>query len=63
MMDYNSVPCFTYRKTLDDFIATTSTSVYNIYNKCYKSSKTNTINLGCEDEDATIDYFNDEHFR
>lgn len=56
--------CYLRTKELDDFYLAANTSFYNIYNYCYNSSKeSNTINMGCEDESATITYFNDPHFR
>lgn len=57
--------CYLARQKIDKDVNATNTSAYNIYSKCYNTSKTieNTINLGCEDEEGTTNYLNDPHFK
>lgn len=51
------------RQIIDKDVNATNTSAYNIYGKCYNTTKANTINLGCEDETGATAYFNDVHFK
>ena len=60
----DSIFCFRVRIDMDKFRNSTSTSVYNIYDKCYKSSNSsNTINTGCLDEEGIKEYLNDKLVR
>lgn len=59
-IDEDSVFCFRARVEIDKFINGTSTSPYNIYDKCYNSSNSsNIINAGCLDEEGIKTYLND----
>lgn len=55
--------CYVARQKIDSSVNATNTSAYNIYSKCYSNNKSNTINLGCEDETGATSYLNDPHFR
>lgn len=55
--------CYQMRQIIDKDVNATNTSAYNIYGKCYNTTKANTINLGCEDETGATAYFNDVHFK
>lgn len=56
--------CYLARQKIDKEVNATNTSAYNIYAKCWNNNnKSNTINLGCEDESGATAYLNDPHFR
>lgn len=50
------------RENLNKLFDATNTSMYNIYDKCYKTKKTsNYVNTGCEDNEGIMDYLNDKN--
>lgn len=65
LLNSDSFNCFTERKKLDGYFNATNSSMYNIYDKCYKS-KTPTIeyvNSGCEDNAGIMTFLNDPNVR
>ena len=64
-MNYDSYDCFVQRGKLDAFFNTTNSSMYNIYDKCYKSKTTsvNYVNTGCEDNAGIMTFLNDPNVK
>ena len=45
-LDYNDVSCYESRKTLDGFFVGSKSSLYNVYAKCYNTTKGNVSYVG-----------------
>lgn len=61
-MNYDGITCFTQRDRLNKEFIATNTSMYNIYNKCYKAKNTTGlkyVNTGCEDDAGLTNFLND----
>jgi len=60
-LNYEDVDCYTKRNEMDKIFNTTNTSMYNIYDKCYRSqnSSENYINTGCEDNAGILTFLNE----
>jgi hypothetical protein len=64
-LNYESLNCYNQRIDMDKQFNNTNTSMYNIYDKCYRASNSssNYINTGCEDTAGIITFFNDPSLR
>ena len=64
-LDISGFDCYAKRKKLDDFFNTTNTSMYNIYDKCYRgqNDSSNYVNTGCEDNAGIMTFLNDKTVR
>lgn len=50
LMNYDGFNCYNQRKAMDTIFNATNSSMYNVYDKCYKTKNTtglNYINTGC----------------
>jgi len=61
LLNSDNYECFVQRKKLDGYFNDTNSSLYNIYDKCYKSKNTSRqyINTGCEDNAGLTTFLND----
>lgn len=64
-IDYNTAFCFAERQRIDAYFKKLSTSVYNIYAKCYRQSNetvsfVNGVDELCEDTAGLLKLLNDE---
>lgn len=61
LLNSDNYECFVQRKKLDGYFNDTNSSLYNIYDKCYKSKNTSRqyINTGCEDNAGLMTFLND----
>lgn len=64
-MNSDTYDCFTQRKKLDGIFNNTNSSMYNIYDKCYKSQTTDYqyVNTGCEDNAGIMTFLNDPNVK
>ena len=62
-MGYDSDLCKERRQQLDKLFDSTNSSMYNIYDKCYKSDKVDLHNTVCVDESAIVTVLNDPGFQ
>jgi hypothetical protein len=64
-LNYDSFDCFTQRENLNKLFNATNSSMYNIYDKCYKAKPTefSYVNTGCEDEAGIVNFLNDPSIR
>ena len=66
-MDYDSLDCYQKRIQMDKQFNQTNSSMYNIYNKCYKTKndtfEDNYINTGCEDDLGVVNFLNDPNVK
>jgi hypothetical protein len=61
LLNSDTYECFVQRGKLDGYFNATNSSMYNIYDKCYKSKTTDVgyINSGCEDNAGIMTWLND----
>lgn len=62
MLNYDGITCYTEREKLNKQFKDTNTSMYNIYDKCYKAKNTTGlkyVNTGCEDDAGITNFLND----
>jgi hypothetical protein len=66
LINYDGFNCFNERKKLDTLFNATNSSMYNIYDKCYKTKNTTGlkyVNSGCEDNAGLMTYLNDANVK
>jgi len=62
LLNYDGITCYNEREKLNKQFKDTNTSMYNIYDKCYKAKNTTGlkyVNTGCEDDAGLTNYLND----
>ena len=64
-LNYSSADCYKKRIEMDKKFNETNSSMYNIYDRCYKTqnSSSNYINTGCEDHIGILTFFNEPSTR
>lgn len=66
-LNYDTAECYTKRVEMDTIFNKTSTSMYNIYSRCYRTIndtfEDNYINTGCEDNVGILTFLNDPNVK